>query len=349
MIARRLVLGFLTPALCLTLTSCGGKEAKLYPDMTGSLAGAGATFPNPLYQKWCEEFTRAHPTMEVEYASVGSGKGVEKFLGEEVDFGASDGAVTDEEIAKVGRGVLLVPTTAGMIVLAYNPEGLPHRGFKLPRDVYADIFLGKITKWNDPRIAAANPDIKLPALQIHLAVRQDSSGTTFAFTNHLSAISPEWKQSHGAGKSIDWKTPAQRAQGNEGVAAFVQRNPGAIGYVEMGLAQRLGLPMAVLQNKVGTFVRPVSGTGLAALLEHKMPDGFRDFMPDPEGKDSYPIITYTWMLLYKKYPNAAKANAVKEYADWCLTEGQRFTEPLGFVRLPPSLVQSVIREIDKIQ
>src|SRR5262249_46088733 len=159
----------------------------------------------------------------------------------------------------------------------------------------------------------------------------------------------ESKKSCGAGKAIDWQAAVHRAQGNEGVAALIKRTPGAIGYVELGLAQRLALPMAVLENKAGAFIRPVSGTGLAGLLEHKMPDSFRDFVPDPAGKDSYPIITYTWLLLYKKYPSADKTSAVKEYADWCLTEGQRFCDALGFVRLPPALAQEVIREIGKIE
>ena len=351
MYSRNLWFSVLIFAFTLPLASCSSKDKKkANPNAEAHLMGAGATFPNPLYQKWSEEFTKVYPKVEVEYDAVGSGKGVDKFLKEEVDFGASDGAMTDSEMAKVQRGVLLVPTTAGMIVLAYNSEGLPRKNLKLPRDVYVDIFLGKITKWDDERIAKANPEVKeWPNLPITVAVRQDGSGTTFAFTNHLAAVSDEWKKTRGAGKVIDWHGSAQRAAGNEGVAGLIKRTPGAVGYIEFGLAQRLSLPMAVLENKAGNFIRPVSGTGLSALLEHKMPDNFRDFIPDPAGKDSYPIITYTWMLLYKKYPDAKKAAAIKEFAEWCLTDGQGFCETLGFVRLPPTLAQAVLREIGKIE
>jgi phosphate transport system substrate-binding protein len=335
--------------LALILASCTREPTvRKLPEGAVLLRGAGATFPNPLYQRWAEEFGKEQKAIVVEYESVGSGKGIEKFLDDRVDFGASDRALSDEQIAEASRGALLVPTTAGMVVLAYNPEGLP-AALRLRRDVYVDIFLGKITRWNDPRIKESNPDFKFPDQQIAMVVRQDKSGTTFAFTNHLSAISPAWKAGPGVGQAVDWPGSALPAPGNEGVLGLIKRTPYAIGYGEYGQTKRLGLHMALLENKAGQPIHPGGGTGLEALLKTEVPDHFRVFEPDPSGEFSYPIITYTWILAHTRYGDEQKAAAVRRFLEWCLTEGQKDCEALGYIRLPPELVQRVLKQVHKIQ
>ena len=223
------------------------------------LEGAGATFPALLYKKWIALYTAQNPQIVIDYKDVGSGEGVKRFLARSVDFGASDGALTDEQIAAVAGGARLVPVTAGMVVLAYNVLGLGGE-LKLSRDVYVDIFLHKIVKWNDARIQAINPDLRLPNRNIALAARQDGSGTTFALSNHLSAISTEWRDAVGTGYVVDWAGRAMRGRGNEGVAALIKLGEGSIGYVEYAFALRLGLPMARLQNKAGRYVAPTDRT-----------------------------------------------------------------------------------------
>src|SRR5262245_65321552 len=246
------------------------------------LQGAGATFPAPLYKKWIGVFTSQNPDVSVEYKEVGSGEGVQRFVAQTVDFGASDAAMTDEQMAKVANGARPVPATAGMVVLAYNLPGV-EGALKLSRDVYADIFLRKIVTWNDPRIRAINPGLKLPNRSIVIAARQDRSGTTFALANHLSAISSEWKRGPGVGVAIDWSGRAMLARGNEGVAGLVKSSEGAIGYMEYGFAERLRLRMAQLQNKAGRYVSPGDRTGQAALASNvkQMPENLRLYIPDP--------------------------------------------------------------------
>ena len=221
---------------------------------------------------------------------------------------------------------------------------------KLPRDVYVDIFLNEITTWNDPRIQKANPGLNLPSDNIALAVRQDSSGTTFAFTNHLSAISDKWRdRGPGVGKVIDWPGEAMVARGNDGVAGRIKQSESSIGYVEYGTAQRAGLKMAWLENQAGEFIQPHGGSGLATLLNVEMPDNLRVFFPDPKGADSYPIVTYSWLLLNTSYSDAKKLAALKHYVKWCLTEGQAYNESLGYVRLAPSVAALTLKAVDAIQ
>ena len=312
-----------------------------------SIQGAGATFPNPLYQQWCAEFNQTCGTVQAAYDSVGSGKGVERFLAGSVAFGASDAGLTDEQIAKAPHGAQLVPTCAGAIAVVYN---LPlQQPLRLSRDVYVDIFLGKITNWADPRILACNPSVEIPRIAIACVARQDGSGTTFAFTNHLSAVSEAWRNGPGAAYQVDWPSHTLRAPGNAGVAATVQRSTGAVGYVEYGYASRLGMTMAVLENKAGAYVRPSGNSGLATLLDAQLPADFRAFFPDPAGRDSYPIVTYTWLLLQRRYPDARQGQAVKQFTLWCLNDGQRFNEGQGFIRLPPKVAVAAARAVESIQ
>jgi len=314
------------------------------------LHGAGATFPAPLYKKWIGVFTAQNPDVSIEYQEVGSGEGVRRFLAQGVDFGASDGALTDEEIAKTPGGARLVPATAGMVVLAYNLPGLGG-DLKLSRDVYVDIFLRRIQKWNDPRIQALNPGLKLPNLSIVIAARKDSSGTTFALTNHLSAISPAWRDGPGAAFVVDWSGRAMLARGNEGVAGLVKNGVGALGYVEYGFAERLRLSMAQLQNRAGGYVAPNGRSGQSTLASNvrSMPENLRLYLPDPEGPESYPILSLSWLLLYERYPDQQKGAAIKRFVTWGLTGGQSFSADLGYIALPPEVAALSRAALERIQ
>ena len=315
------------------------------------LRGGGATFPAPLYHRWISEFSQKHPQPPISYAAVGSGEGIRQFLAEELDFAGSDAALSDEQIAQVKRGVRLIPATAGLIVLAYHVKGLSGP-LKLPRNVYVDIFSGKITRWNDVRIVSANPDLKLPNENITIVARQDSSGTTYAFTNHLSAISQEWRdRGPGVGKVVDWPGNAMEVNGNEAVAARIKLSEGSIGYLEYGFAKRLGLPMASLENKAGRFIEPNDQSGMAALARNaqRMPDNLRLLIPDPDGDDAYPILTLSWLLVYQHYPDPAKATAIKQFVTFGLTDGQRDSRELGYIPLPDEIVSKSRQALEAIQ
>ena len=303
-----------------------------------SLTGAGATFPAPLYQTWFAEYKKQNPNTQVSYQAVGSGAGVEQFTKGTVDFGASDVAMKDDEIAKVKQGVVLLPMTAGSVVLAYNLPDV--KGLKLSRQDYTNIFLGKIKTWNDPAIAKANPGVKLPSTPISVVHRSDGSGTTAVFTSHLAAISPEWKTAVGSGKSVKWPVGIGQ-KGNEGVTAQIQQTAGSIGYVEYGYAQQNNVTFAALENKSGKYVEATPDTAAKTLAAVKLPANLRAFIKDPEGPDSYPIVTYTWLLAYKKYSDPSKAKAVKDVVNWGLTQGQQLSTKLGYVPLPSEVVDKV--------
>ncbi len=300
------------------------------------LSGAGASFPAPLYQRWAVEYNKLHPDVQVNYQSVGSGAGVKQFTQGTVDFAASDAAMSDEEIAKVKQGVVMIPATAGSIVIAYN---LPEvKDLKLSRDAYVGIFLGKITKWNDPAIVKDNPGEKLPDLPINIAFRSDGSGTTFVFTKHLAAISKDFADEVGTDKSVTWPAGAG-GKGNEGVTALIKQTPGTVGYVEFGYAAHNGLSMASLQNKSGKFVKPTDESGAATLAHVEFPENLRVWPEDPSGDDDYPIATFTWLLLYKKYTDAAKLKALQDFVTYGLIDGQKFAGELGYIPLPAAVVE----------
>jgi phosphate transport system substrate-binding protein len=332
------------------VVSCERKVEEAGPPKI-KISGAGATFPYPLYKKWLEEYQKIHEDVEIDYKSVGSGAGTKKFMAQEVDFGASDAALTDEQMQMVARGAKLIPATAGIIVLAYNLKGL-NGVLKLSREALVDLFLGKIKVWNDPRIAKTNPGLNLPPGAIILVTRSDSSGTTFAFTNHLSAISPTWRdQGPGVGKEVRWPLNTMEARGNEGVAGRIKITDGSIGYVEYGIAQRGGLPMAWLENKEGYFIAPTPANGKITLMntQDEMPKNLRMFFPDPPGFSSYPIVTYSWLLLYAEYPEAQKGVAVKEFAKWGVTEGQQYAKDLGYSQLPKPIAELAAKAIAEIK
>lgn len=355
-ISRKQVLFTSLLALSFSLASCGGTSTPTAPstgeqtptsgDKAVSLTGAGATFPAPLYQRWFSEYNKIDPKVQIAYQSVGSGAGVEQFTQGTVDFGASDVAMKDEEIAKVPKGVVMLPMTAGSIVFGYN---LPEvTDLKLSRQNYLDIFAGKITKWNDPAIAKTNPDVKLPDTEITVIYRSDGSGTTGVFTKHLSAISPEWKKTIGDGKTVQWPKGVG-AKGNEGVTAQILQTEGSIGYIEYGYAKQQNIATASLENKAGKFIKPSAEASAKTLTAVQLPEDLRAFITDPEGADSYPIVSYTWILAYKKYDNPAKLKAFKEVVDWALTDGQKLSEELGYVPLPENVVKKVEAAVETIQ
>lgn len=304
------------------------------------LNGAGATFPAPLYKTWIAAYHKVEPGTLIKYAEVGSGEGVKRFLANTVDFGASDAAMTDAQIASAQHGVVMVPVTAGMVALAYNLPGL-NGLLKLNRNTYAALLMGKITRWNDARIQATNPGLNLPDREILLAVRQDSSGTTFVLSNHLSAASPEWRDGPGTGNLVRWPRNAMFARGNEGVSALVQRSVGSIGYVEYNFAKRLDLKVAHLENKEGHFVAPSERIGVATLAANigRIPADMRAYIPDPAGTDSYPLISFTWLLLKEHYSDKSKGEALKRLITWSLQEGQNFSGELGYIRLPTEVAK----------
>ena len=325
----------------------GGKESGKTDSTAGGvkLAGAGASFPAPLYNKWFKEYNAAHPNVEIDYQSVGSGSGVKAVIDKTVDFGASDAAMTPEEIAKVDAGVVLLPMTAGSIVLAYNLPDVDN--LKLSREAYTGIFLGKVTKWNDPLIAKSNPGVKLPAEDVHVVVRADSSGTTFVFTKHLSAVSEDFAANPGVNKMPNWPV-GTKSKGNEGVAASLHTTPGAIGYVEYGYAIGAKLKMASLENKAGKMIEPTITSAQATLDAAEMPDDLLAWMPDPAGDDSYPIVTYTWIMAYKQYADAGKATALIDVLKYCLGPGQEQSKKLGYVPLPKTVVEKVTQALGGI-
>ena len=338
-------------ALALSLGACGGTQTT---EGTGgsssgqsvSLTGAGASFPAPLYQKWFAEYNKQNPDIKVAYQSVGSGAGVEQFTQQTVDFGASDVAMKDDEIAAVDRGVVLLPMTAGSVVLAYNLPGV--EGLKLSRQAYIDILLGKITKWNDPAIASTNAGVDLPDSEITVVYRSDGSGTTGVFTKHLSAVSSEWKDKVGEGKTVEWPTGIG-AKGNEGVTAQIQQTEGSIGYIEYGYAKLQGIPAASLENKAGNYIAPSSESAAETLSAVTLPENLRAFITDPEGANSYPVVSYTWILAYQSYDDATKLDAFKEVVNWSLTEGQNFAEELGYIPLPSNVVTKVEAALGTIE
>ena len=318
-------------ALCLSIATSFATTGQAQ-----QISGAGATFPAPLYQRWGVEFNKVQPGIQVNYQSVGSGAGVKNFIQGVVDFGASDAAMSDEEIAKVAAGVVLIPATAGEIVYAYNLPGVT--GLKLSREVMVGIYLGTVKKWNDPAIVKDNPDLKLPNTPIQVAYRSDGSGTTYVFTQHLSKISAKFDDEVGTDKSVTFPVGVG-GKGNEGVTALIKQSPGTVGYVEYGYAKDNGLSMASLQNKSGNFVAPDIASARSTLSNVQLPENLRIWPVDPEGANDYPIVSFTWLLLYKKYSDPAKLKALKEFVTWSLTDGQSFSESLGYVPLPEAVVE----------
>ncbi len=328
-------------------TAGGGSGS---PVQNIKLQGSGASFPAPLYGRWFKEYSSATEGVKVDYQAKGSGGGIKDFIGHTVDFAASDAAMNDSEIAQVDDGVVLLPMTAGSVVLAYNLPKLK-KPLSLSRDAYSKIFLGEISKWNDAAIAATNEGVDLPDLPVTVVRRADSSGTTFVFTNHLSAVSKKFADGPGVGKTVNWPESDKfiAAPKNDGVTATIMQTPGAIGYVEFGFAEQAKLPMATLENASGKFIEPTLENATAALAGVEMPEDLRAWLPDPSGENAYPIVSYTWLLCYEKYEDSAKADALKSLVKWCLHQGQKSSAEMGYIPLPENVVTTVTQKLETIK
>lgn len=312
--------------------------------------GAGASFPFPLYSAWFRHYNRETPGVRISFQSVGSGAGVRNLINRTVDFGASDAAMTDEEIARVRGGAVLLPMTAGEIVLAYNLPGVPE--LRLSREVYPLIFAGQVERWNDPRIVAANPGITLPDRPIRVVRRSDSSGTTFVFTQHLSAINETFRTEIGTGTSVSWPNRPNivGAPRNDGVTAQINQIEGSIGYIEYFFATSTGTPVALLQNASGEFVAPSEESGKAALAGAVVSgDDLRVWVTDPKDPLAYPIVTYTWMLFFREHGNERIQEALRNFVAWAMKDGQAMAGDLGYIALPEDMVQRVLAQSANIR
>lgn len=309
-----------------------------------TINAAGATFPNPIYQKWFSEYNMAHPDVQINYQSIGSGGGVRQLIAGTVDFGASDMPMTDEQIKEMKVHPLHFPTVLGADVVAYNIPGVT-ANLKLTPEAIAGIFLGDIKKWNDPKIASVNPGVKLPANDIEVVHRSDGSGTTFVFTDYLSKISPTWKSKVGANSSVSWPTGIG-GKGNEGVAGAIKQTPNSVGYVELIYAVEQKMPYADVKNASGKFVKASFASVTAAAAAAKaMPDDFRVSITDGTGPDVYPISSFTWMLIPSEIKDPAKKKAITDFLAWMLTTGQKDCEGLSYAPLPKAVVAKEQKQI----
>jgi phosphate transport system substrate-binding protein len=317
------------------------------------LTGAGATFPNVMYTKWFDEYRKLHPEVQINYQSVGSGAGIRQVTEGTVDFGASDGPMTDQQIAdykaKRGTDILHFPTVLGADVPVYNVPGVA-TGLKFTGEALAGIFLGKITKWNDPAIANANPGVKLPAQDIVVVHRSDGSGTTYVWVDYLSKVSSEWKTKVGVATSVNWPV-GLGGNHNEGVAGLVQQTSGALGYVELIYALQNKIAYGSVKNSSGVFVNAdlASVSAAAAGAAANMPDDFRVSITNAPGKTAYPISSFTWLLIPAKIEDPAKKKAVTDFLKWMLGDGQKMTETLVFAQLPKSVIAKEQKAISAVK
>jgi phosphate transport system substrate-binding protein len=309
--------------------------------------GAGATFPYPLYSKWFDEYAKIEPGVRFNYQSIGSGGGIRQITERTVDFGATDGPMTGEHLRKAPGEIFHIPTVLGAVVATYNLPGNP--ALRFTPEVLADIFLGKITKWNDPRIQADNAGVSLPGTPIVVVHRSDGSGTTYVWVDYLSKVSKEWETKVGRSTSVRWPI-GLGGKGNEGVAGQVKNTPGALGYVELAYAKTNRLPVAAVRNQAGKFVPPSieSTTAAAAGAVKSMPADFRVSLTNPPGEAAYPIASFTWLLVYKDQPDAAKGQAIAKFLWWAIHDGQRYASDLSYAPLPPEVVRLVEAKVRQI-
>jgi len=326
--------------LCLALSVPGFAQT--------TLNGAGATFPYPMYSKWFSEYHKAHPDVEINYQSIGSGGGIRQVLAGTVDFGASDGPMTDEQLAQSKTKILHVPTVLGADVPAYNIPGVTAE-LKFTPEALAGIFLGKITNWNDKAIASANPDVKLPNDQIIVIHRSDGSGTTYIWTDYLSKISADWQAQAGKGTSVKWPV-GLGGKGNEGVAGMIRQMQGSIGYIELIYAVQNKIPYGVVKNAAGSFVKAgLDSVTAAAASAPKMPADFRVSITNAPGKDAYPISSFTWLLIPAQSKDAAKGKILSDLLNWIVNDGQKMTADLAYAPLPASVAAKVKEEIKQVR
>ena len=315
---------------------------------TVSLHGAGATFPNPLYQKWLSEYEKVKPNVRLDYQSIGSGGGIKQLKEQTVDFGASDAPMKDEDLKSAPGEILHIPTVLGAVVITYNLSGVNQR-LRFSPEVIADIYLGKITKWNDAKISADNPGVTLPANDITVVHRSDGSGTSAVFTDYLSKVSAEWKDKVGAGTSPSWPL-GLGGKGNEGVTGQVKNTPNTIGYVELAYAVQNKLPVAHIKNSSGSFVEPSidSVTAAAAASAANTPEDLRVSITNATGAGAYPISSYTYILIYKDQKDAAKGKALVDFLWWGIHDGEGFAKDLQYAPLPADIVKRAEAKINSI-
>jgi len=328
------------PAAALLALGVALSSAMAASAQTVALVGAGATFPFPLYSKWSEVYV-AERGVQINYQSIGSGGGIRQFIAKTVDFGASDGPMTDEQIAQAGGRVLHIPMVAGAVVPVYNVPGVGP-GLNFTPEVLAGVFLGKVTKWNDPQIVQANPKAALPSADIVVVHRSDGSGTTAIWVNYLSKMSGEWKQQVGEGTSVNWPT-GLGGKGNEGVAGLVRQTPNSLGYVELAYALTNKMTLGSVRNKSGQFVPPSLSSTTRAMegALASIPADYRVFFTNPDGKDAYPIAGFTWILVYGDQADPVKGKALVEFLWWATHEGQKYAPTLLYAPLPKSLVTRI--------
>jgi phosphate transport system substrate-binding protein len=307
--------------------------------------GAGATFPYPIYSKWFYTYATVDPSVRFNYQSIGSGGGQKQILSETVDFGASDGPMSDENLAKAPRKLLHIPTVAGADVISYNLPGVPR--LRLDGGTLADIFLGKITKWNDPAISGQNPGVDLPEQDIVVVHRSDGSGTTYIFTDYLSNVSAEWKSKVGKNTSVNWPV-GLGGKGNEGVSGQIKQVPGALGYIELAYAKQNKLPYADMKNAAGNYIRPSLESVTAALATASIPDDFRFSIVNPPGAQAYPIAGTTWLLVYQRQKDHTKGEKLVQFLKWAYADGEKMAASLDYAPLPDNVQARVLQRIAEI-
>jgi phosphate transport system substrate-binding protein len=314
-----------------------------------NINAAGATFPYPIYSKWFDEYHKLHPNIQINYQSIGSGGGIAQLTAKTVDFGASDGPMTDDQLKQAGFQILHFPSVLGAVVPTYNVPGVA-TDLKFTPEALAGIYLGRITKWNDPALTGPNPGVKLPGDDIVVIHRSDGSGTSYIFTDYLSKISDDWKAKVGKGTSVNWPV-GLGGKGNEGVAGLIKQTPGSLGYVELIYAIQNNQPYGLVKNSSGAFVKgSLAGVSAAAAASAKaIPDDFRVSITDAPGKDAYPISSFTWLLIPAKIQDAAKRDAIKGFLTWMLTNGQGYCEGLAYAKLPAQVVGREQKAIAMIQ
>src|SRR6266571_8371595 len=329
----------------LAFASCGGNTST---SSEVRLQGAGATFPNPLYQKWLSEYGKLNPNIKIDYQSIGSGGGIKQIQARTVDFGASDAPMTDAELKASPAELIHIPTVLGAVVITYNLSEVS-KPLRFSPDVIADIFLGKITKWNDPRIKSDNTDANLAGADIAVVHRAESSGTSFVFTDYLSKVSTEWKEIVGADKTPKWPV-GQGGKGNEGVTGQIKNQPNTIGYVELAYAVQNKLPVALIKNASGKFVEPTieAVTAAAAASAAITPDDLRVSITNAAGADVYPISSYTYILGYRDQKDATKGKALVDFLWWGIHDGEKFAKELQYAPLPAEIVKRTETKIDSI-
>ena len=340
-------------ALCILLmgmylASCSHNTSPTTGTQTVLINGAGSTFGYPIYSRWADDFHKLHPNVEINYQSVGSGAGIRQLLAGTVDFGASDAPMTDAQLAQSKSPILHFPTVLGAVVPTYNIPGITAE-LKFTPQALAGIFLGKITKWNDPAIARTNSGLQLPSAAIVVIHRSDGSGTSFIWTDYLSKVSADWKSKVGSGTSVNWPVGIG-GKGSEGVTGLIQQTPNSIGYVELTYAIQNHILSGVVQNSSGEFVKASleSVTAAAASAAGSMPKDFRVSITNPPGKDAYPIASFTWLLVPTTIPDAAKREDIKTFLHWVLTEGQNDAEPLAYAKLPSDVTAKEDATISEI-